>query len=475
MRIKATLLVFGVFLVLQACKKESFKKQQDNAVPSYRDLAAIKAEGKLKALVVNNSTSYFLYRGKPMGFEYELLEKFADHLGVELEVTISKNIDSIFYELNTKDIDIVAYSLAITEERKKQVNFSDYLYLTHQVLVQKKPDNWRTMKWNDLQKSVTNNVIELIGDTISVRKESSFTERIANLSKEIGGRIYIDTIAGNFSTDEIIKMVVDEKVKYTIADKNIAAVNQFYYPILDIELPISFSQRISWAQKSNAPELTEAVNQWLKTIKKKSDYNIIYDKYFKNKRSFKRRVQSEFYSLNDNKISKYDAIVKKYAEKIGWDWRLLSALIYQESRFEPEVSSWADAKGLMQLMPETAEELEVIDRISPESSIQGGTKYLKQLWNNFEKIQDTTQRLKFTMASYNCGLGHVLDAQRLAEKQNLNSKLWDDNVEKMIRSLAYPKYYNKSYIKYGYVRGIEPYNYVKQIFQRFEHYKKFIK
>ena len=88
-------------------------------------------------------------------------------------------------------------------------------------------------------------------------------------------------------------------------------------------------------------------------------------------------------------MGKYDDLIKNYAEKINWDWRLLAALIYQESRFEPEATSWAEAKGLMQLMPETAEQLNVLDRLSPESSIKGGTKYMKQLWNQFEKVEDS--------------------------------------------------------------------------------------
>jgi len=475
MKLKTLFIVCIASLLFTTCNKKPQDYSGNYGLPIHRDLEDIKAEGKLKALVVYNSTSYFLYRGRPMGFEYELLERFADYLDVELEINISHNIDSLFYELNTKDIDIVAYGLAVTKERNEQVNFTDYLYLTHQVLVQKKPDNWRNIKWSALQNSLVHDAIELINDTVSIRKNSSYMERVTNLSKEIGGTIYVDTLPGNFSTDEIIKMVVDGKIKYTIADNNIAKVNQFYYPILDIEVPISFSQRISWALKSNAPKLTEAANHWLKTIKKQSDYNVIYNKYFKNKRDFKRRVKSEFYSLNDNKISKYDDLIKDYAEKIKWDWRLLAALIYQESRFEPEATSWVEAKGLMQLMPKTAKQLGVIDRLSPESSIKGGTKYMKQLWNEFEKVEDSIQRLKFAMASYNCGLGHVIDAQNLAKQNELNQNKWDDNVEKMILSLSYPKNYRNPNIKYGYVRGIEPYNYVKQIFERYEHYKKFIK
>ena len=128
----------------------------------------------------------------------------------------------------------------------------------------------------------------------------------------------------------------------------------------------------------------------------------------------------------------------------------------------------------MQLMPETAKELGVADPSDPKQSIYGGTKYLKQIWSNFDKIEDSIQRIKFTTASYNCGLYHVKDAQKLAAKRGFNDSVWDDNVEDMILVLSYPKNYNDTIIKYGYVRGIEPYNYVNQIFERYAHYTQFI-
>jgi membrane-bound lytic murein transglycosylase F len=290
----------------------------------------------------------------------------------------------------------------------------------------------------------------------------------------LGGIIHVNTLPGEMATDEIIEKVVEGEIKYTIADNNIASIMASYYPILDIKVPVSFSQRIAWATRHNSKDLLNATNDWLTQIKKQVDYNVIYNKYFKNKKHFRRRVKSNFYSLNNQQISPYDDLIKKYSETLNWDWRLLTSQIYQESKFDPRVSSWAKASGLMQLMPKTAKELGVTNRADPNQSIKGGTKYLKQLWKNFEHISDSLQRTKFTLASYNCGLYHVIDAQNLAEEKGLKRDIWDDNVENIILKLNKPKFYNDPIVKYGYVRGLEPYNYVKQIFERYQHYVQFI-
>lgn len=464
-----------VLIVFSACnRKPGDMAKKSAASGNARTLEKIKSEGKLTALATYSSTSYFLYRGQPMGFEYELLKRFADHLGVDLEIIVSQNIDSLFSDLNNTDVDLVAHGITITSDRKEKVNFTDYLYLTHQVLVQRKPENWRNMRWSAIESKLVHDAIELIGDTVSVRENSSYFKRLKNLSKEIGGEIQFDTLPGYLSTDEIIKMVVDGKIKYTVADDNIASINASYYHILDIDVPISFSQRIAWAVSPDSPELLAEVNSWLADMKNETDYYVIYNKYFKNKRNFRKRVQSDFYSLTNNKISKYDELIKTNAKTVGWDWRLLASLIYQESRFNPKANSWAGAGGLMQIMPSMVEELGIENRSNPEQSIEGGSLYLKRLWEKFEAIGDSVQRIKFTMASYNSGYYHVLDARTLAEMNNLDPNRWDDNVENMILKLSYPVNYNKKEIKYGYVRGIEPYTYVEQIFERFEHYRKFI-
>ncbi|MEA2042711.1 MAG: transporter substrate-binding domain-containing protein [Bacteroidota bacterium] len=442
--------------------------------PIERDLDKIKAGDTLRALVVYSPTSYFLYRGRPMGFEYELLKKLAKNLDLTLDLHISKNIDDQFDQLNTGTVDIVAYGLTITKKRKQEVNFTEHLYLTHQVLVQKKPDYWRKMTWAAIERELIHDAVELGKDTISVRKNSSYAARLQNLSEEIGEKIYIDTVPGDMSTDKIIKKVAEGEYKYTIADDNIAKINASYMPILDVDVPISFSQKVGWAVRKNSPELLAAINQWGVDIKKTVGYYVIYNRYFKKEHKFKVRIKSDFFSLNDNKISQYDELIQRYSKKINWDWRLVASLIYQESQFNPLAKSWAGAKGLMQVMPATAKGLGITNRNNPEDNIRGGTKYLKKLWLKFEMIPDSVQRLKFAIASYNCGYFHVKDAQKLAEHYKLETKVWDENVDKMILKLSYPKDYNRSFIKFGYVRGIEPYTYVNQIFERYEHYKQFI-
>ncbi|MBV6641185.1 MAG: transporter substrate-binding domain-containing protein [Cyclobacteriaceae bacterium] len=468
------LLIFSIVLIC-GC---TGPKQDESAIVEeeivLRDIDEIRSDGKLRVLTIYSSTSYFLYRGQTMGFEYELLKRFAEFLDLELEIIVAKDIDSLFYQLNEGQVDLVAHGLTVTEQRKRQVSFTEYLYLTHQVLIQKKPDNWRDMKWSDLQNTIVHDAIELIGDTVSVRRNSAYHERLTNLSKEIGGQIVINPLPGHLSTDEIIKMVVDGEIKYTVADNNLAKINASFYPVLHIDVPISFSQRIAWAVRKTSPKLLSSANQWLEEMKDTVDYYVIYNKYFENERSFRQRIKSDFYSLNNEKISQYDHIIKRYADGINWDWRLLSALIYQESRFKPEANSWADAAGLMQVMPSTAEELGIKDISDPEENIKGGTRYLEQLWEKFDMVKDSVQRIKFTMAAYNCGMYHVIDAQALAKAEGLNPTRWDDNVEDMILELSYPNVYNQPIVKFGYVRGIEPYTYVRQIFDRYDHYSQFV-
>lgn len=439
-----------------------------------RDLDDIIADGKLKVLITYSGSSYFLYRGQPMGYDHDQIQRFADHLGVELELHISTDIDSLFNELNNGDVDIVAHGMTITLDRKEDVAFSEYLYLTQQVLVQRKPENWRKMTLDNIRASIVQDPIELIGDTVSLRLNSSYFERLNNLSTEIGGQIVIDTLDGDLSTDEIIKMVADGDIKYTIADKNIANINASYYYILSTEVPVSFSQRIAWALDPSSVALLDTLNDWIRNEKKKVDHYVIYDKYFKNKRGFRKRIKSDFYSLNDNKISKYDGLIKENAQRLEWDWRLLAALIYQESQFNPKARSWAGASGLMQMMPATAKEMGVKSPTDPVDNLTGGAKYLAWLFGEFEMIPDTVQRVKFTMAAYNCGFYHVKDAQEFAALNGLDRNVWDENVDGMIVALSYPKNYNHEAVKYGYVRGTEPFNYVEQIFERYEHYAQLI-
>ena len=466
-----------------ACSEE--KKNSNNEIENdelnfdlnnlpYKDLESIKEDGVLHAITTYSSTSYFLYRGIPMGFEYELLSRLAKDLDLKLKITIAEDFDDLIKMLNNGEVDLIAYGLTITEPRRKLVNFTEYHYVTHQTLVQRMPDNWRSLPGYKIDKQVISNTLELVDDTVWVRENTSYEQRLKNLQDEIGAKIPIEHIEGNVNTDEIIRMVVDGEIERTVADYNIASISKTYYPILHINTEISFSQRIAWAVRKNSPELLKAINNWISKEKKSDEYYVIYNKYFKNTKSYRRRVQSDFYSKNSNKISKYDDIIKENASKIGWDWRFLSSQVYQESRFDPTAKSWAGAGGLIQLMPATAKELGVSNSFDPQQNLEGGVKYLSKMSDRFEAVKDSIQKIKFTLAAFNCGAGHVYDAMRLAEKNGKNPNIWDNNVEQYILKLKDKKYYLDEVVRHGYVRGTEPYNYVRDIFLRYEHYKKFI-
>lgn len=461
-----------ILLILLSCNDDNtFNETELSENRKFKDIVE---SGRIRAITTYSGTTYFLYRGRPMGFEYEILKKFAEDLNLELEIVIAKDENDLIKMLNKNEGDIIAYGYTITEERKKKIDFSIPLYLSHQVLIQKKPENWRRMKLHNIKEQLITNPVELIGDTVSVKRNSSYAQRLLNLSEEIGGKIYIDTIPGQMTTDEIFKNVAEGKIKYSIVDQNVASIYASDYPILDISTKMSFSQRIAWGLRKNSEQLKDTLNHWLKRAKKTVDYHVIYNKYFKNRRSFRKRVKSEFYSLNEQKISPYDDLIQKYATEIGWDWRLIASIVYQESQFRPSNKSWAGASGLMQIMPKTAEELKITNPTDPEQSLRGGTRYLSQMWQAHETIPDSIQRIKFTLASYNAGLYHIKDAQRLAAHLDLDPLKWDKNVEDALLKLNKPEYYKKDFIKYGYVRAKEPYKYVKEIFKRYEQYKTFI-
>lgn len=474
-------LVFISIIFLLGCaqsgkeSRDGSRKSSEQETTVIFDLEKIKERGTLKALVDNSSTSYFIYKGNLMGYEYELLTLLAEELGVQLEIIVTKSIDDAFAKLNSGEGDIIAFTLTITKERQKRVAFTNALYTTRQILVQKKPVNWREMKLHEIEELLIRNQVELIGKEVHVRRSSSYVDRLNNLSEEIGGDIRIIEDDKDIETELMIKKVADGEVKYTIADEDIAMVNASYYPDLDIKTAISFPQQIAWAVRLNSPQLLNYINDWQSKIKRGPDYNVIYNKYYKSPRSSVSRMKSDFSSLQGDKLTVYDDQIKATANDLGWDWRLLAAQMYQESGFMPNEVSWAGAIGLMQLVPETGARFGADNLKDPDQNIKAAgafLKYLEGLWG--KTITNEKERIKFTLASYNVGLGHVIDARELAEKYDKDPKKWDDNVEFFLLNKSKPKYFNDPVCKSGYCRGEEPVNYVRDIINRFEQYKQLL-
>jgi membrane-bound lytic murein transglycosylase F len=197
-------------------------------------------------------------------------------------------------------------------------------------------------------------------------------------------------------------------------------------------------------------------------------------KYFNNSRS-SIIVKSDLYALNTGKVSVYDDIIREYSASIKWDWRLLASLICQESRFDPNVKSLSGAYGLMQIMPQTGKNFGIDITASPQNNIKAGIKYINWLHSIFDpKIRNENERLRFILASYNAGPGHVLDAMKLAEKNGMDPQKWEGNVALWLKKKSEPKYYNDIVVKYGYFRGTGSVTYVTEILDRYEHYKNII-
>lgn len=474
---KKTLFVISTFLLLWGCQKNAPQNEAEPTViepVAGIDLNEIKERGRLIAITGYSATGYFIYKGQPMGYEYELLESLAKHLGLVIEIRIARDMDDIFRMLNSGEGDLIAHGLTITKERMKKVTFTKYHSLTRQVLVQRKPQNWREMKLHEIDRRLIRNPIDLIEKKIQVRRGSSYYSRLVNLSDEIGGDIEIVEVPGNIATEELISQVAHGEIEYTIADENIALINQAYYSNLDVGTAVSFPQRIAWAVRKSSPELLAAINDWITAMKDCTDYYVIYNKYFKNRRAFRERIRSDYYSLTGGGISKYDNLIRENAGVLKWDWRLLASLIYQESQFDPQTKSWAGAVGLMQLMPKTAAQFGGQNLSDPADNIKAGSNYLKWLDDYWKNIPDSTERLKFVLASYNAGQGHIADARRLTAKYERDYDVWDDNVAYYILKKANREYFNDEVVEYGYCRGEEPLNYVEEILERYEHYMKLV-
>lgn len=458
-----------VISVLYSCSK----KEREQAPEPDNRLEKIRQAGKLVGVTDYNSTNYFIYRGKPMGFQYDLLKRYAKHLDVELEIKVTKDMEKSYTFLNKGTADIMAFNLAVTEERRDRINFTVPYTQTRQVLVQRKPEDWRSLSDRALERELIRNQLELKGKVIYVRANSSYEQRLRNLSQEIGGGIRIIE-KENYSEEQLIALVARGEIDYTVCDENVAKVNSTYYPNIDVKTAISFPQNLAWGIPRNADSLLVSVNNWINEFKTTLDYALIYNKYFKNRKSA-LIWKSDYYTISSGKISPYDELIKQYSDEIGWDWRLLASLIFQESRFKPNAESWAGAYGLMQLMPSVLNRFGVEDKSSPRQNIQAGVKFLEWLDNQVKKlgIRDRRERIKFVLAAYNVGLGHVMDARRLAEKYGGDPDKWSVIKEYLLKK-SNPQYYNDEVVYYGYARGIETYNYVDQILDRYEHYKNII-
>ena len=258
-----------------------------------------------------------------------------------------------------------------------------------------------------------------------------------------------------------------------MAEKNVAQTNATYYDELQLGLEVSKEEPVTWALRSTSPNLLQAVNSWL-VEKKKVFIPRTYARYFLNSKNQYERTTHAYSSLGGNRISVYDELIQAQAQSLGWDWRLLAALVYKESRFDTTALSYAGAQGLLQLMPVTVERFGVTNPNDPAESLKGGVKYLQYLdkfW--MERVPETNERIKFILASYTIGQGHVDDAWRLTLKYRKNTQSWQE-VSNFLNLKSDPKYYRDPVVKSGYAKGHIAVKYVRDVLALFQSYKDLV-
>jgi membrane-bound lytic murein transglycosylase F len=436
------------------------------------DIKDILSDEKLTVLMENNTVSYFIYRGRNMGYEYEVLSQFAKYLGVHLDIVVVNDVNNIMDRLNNGDGEMLACHYTITEERKEVIDFTDEVIRTKQVLVQRLPEEYWKIKKADLDTIMVRKEEDFEGKGIHVFENSSFNKQLLELQKRFNNSFEIIHDTGYMDIEDLIKKVSEGEIDYTVSDANVAKINKKFYPNIDIELATTDETPIGFGIRKNSPGLKKAFNDWLKKVEGTTRFEYLKTKYFKMSKYVDKR-EGEYSNLGGGKISPYDEIIKREAAKGIIDWRLIASLMYQESKFNPNVRSWAGAFGLMQFMPATGKTYGVYPSSPPSVQIAGGVRKLNRNYIDWLKeVPDSTEALKFTLASYNAGKGHVDDARRLAYKNGLSDKHWENNVEYYMLLLRKRQFNREKDVKYGYVRGTEPVKYVRMIMSRYATYKK---
>jgi len=428
-----------------------------------RALEEIVKSGYIRVLTRNNDTSFFIYRGHRMGFDYEMGKKLAQKLGIRVDMIITGSWNEMVPELLKGEGDVIAAEVTVTPARQKQVLFAEPWGKTHEVAV-----------WKDGTTPIKS-VEDLAGKEVHVRKSSTYFETLTLLSEKFKAaglkEVRIKLVPDEMETETVLQAVSRGEMLYTVADSLLAEIHAAAFPDLRIGPTLSGDRDLAWSVRPTDVKLQKVIDELLHELKRKPDFNIMKKKYFEAERTLSSERKDKFYASETGTLSPYDPIVLKYSQQHDFDWRLVAAQIYQESHFDPSRKSWVGAQGLFQIMPATARGLGISDSTDPEQSIRGGLKYMQQLSDHYKDVSDPIERYRFALASYNSGFGHVDDARHLTKADGKDSTRWREVAAYLLR-LADHKYAARA--RFGFCRGSEPVEYVRHIDERYTGYAQLV-
>lgn len=409
-------------------------------------LSRIKDRGELVVVTRNAPTTYYEGRDGLAGFEYEMIEAFAKHLGVQTKYIIKENLNEMIPLLETGEADIAAAGLTRTSGRKSKFLFSNtYQSVTQQVVCRrggKKPKGI-----NGLTK------VEL-----AVPTQTSYEELLIKLKEthpELGWQS--DT---ELNTEGLLEKVWQKKLECTVADSNIVDINRRYYPELSVQFKLSKPQPLAWLMPPDAKSLSAEVNKWMDKYLKSPAFETLDEKYYGYIEVFDYVDIKTFTRRIDDRLPKYRDLFKQAAKKYDFDWTYLASISYQESHWNKRAKSPTGVRGIMMLTLPTAKEVGVKSRLDPKQSINGGAKYLSQLRKRLPESIKEPDRDWIMLAAYNVGMGHIWDARKLSRQLGKNPDKWADFSE-VLPLLSQKKYYKN--LKHGYARGWEPVIYVRRV------------
>ena len=449
-----TLVLTWLLLAVGSCSTTDNKAAESHVLPDTLNVGTL-----------YSPTGFFILKGDTMGYDYDRICDFARSRGIALRFKVARSMPDLLEMLKKKRVDVLACEIPVTAEYKSRVLHCGAVNETYQVLVQHSGQG------------MIYDVTQLIGRDVYVEKGSKYESRLRNLDNEVGGGINIHIVEGEAALPtELISKVSGRKIPFTIVDSDIAQMNLTYYDSINIGLRVGFAQHSSWAVSKHNQWLADSINTWAASSNAREYSKQVLKHYFEMNRGPKPdSVKVDTLAVTPpGGISPYDHVFKQYAKEMGWDWRLLAAIAYSESGFNPNATSWMGARGLMQVMPKTARSLGVSeDALSdPAVSIRVASKILKELEGIMRGNAVAEDRIKFVLAAYNAGSGHVTDAIALARKNELDPRVWEENVAQAMLWEMDPEYYNDSVCTYGYCRGTEPVDYVVKVLTRYEYYKK---
>jgi len=442
--------LFILSIALISCSTESYD------IEVLDDFDKILERGELRVITIESAISYYTSGEDQMGFDYDLAQNFADYVDLPLKIIVANSADEVKQLLLNGEADFAAYQMPCTKQNRELFNITDVVFLSNMVLVQPK-DN-----------QLVTDVTELIDKDIYVKNESKYMQRLQHLNEEIGGGIHICIAPDSLTIDQIMYEVSKRNFPFTIADNDVAALGQRHFKNLDCSVNVSLSQEKSWLVRKNAPQLTDTINAWYYSIQNSRFFKKMQNQYLQ-----KNSYYDNFdVSIPKGSISPYDSVFKSVAEIAGYDWRLLAAIAWNESHFNPDAVSSAGALGIMQIMPRTGKKVGLNDStfFVPHENIRAGAQILYNLDKMFNFINNKEERIKFVLAAYNAGQGHVFDAIALAKKYGANHQIWQDNVEKYLMLKSEREYHSDEVCKLGYFRAAHTVRYVSDVQRTFDRY-----